>query len=88
MHILTFTMPEDINVSLVPDGDNEGNEAYQIEIHVQLLGIWRIVDGEGLKEMMKKGEIPSSSAHDVQEGLRCAVVLPLKAREIRIRLSA
>jgi hypothetical protein len=68
------TIPENIEVSLVPDVQNEGTEAYQVDLRVQLQGIWRNVDGEGLKELMKKGEIPSSSVDNVQQGLRCAVV--------------
>jgi hypothetical protein len=68
------TIPDDIEVSLVPDVGNEGKEAYQVDIRVQLHGRWRNVEGEELKELVKKGEIPSSSVDNVQQGLRCAVV--------------
>jgi hypothetical protein len=65
------TIPEDIEVSLVPDMDQD---AYKIVLRINLHGNWLTVDGEGLKELMKKGEIPSSSVDNVQQGIRCAVV--------------
>jgi hypothetical protein len=65
------TIPEDIEVSLVPDMDQD---AYKIVLRVNLHGNWLTVDGEGLKELMKKGEIHGSSVENVQQGMRCAVV--------------
>jgi hypothetical protein len=61
-------------VYLVPAVGNKDEEAYQIDLHVYVNGKWGIVEADTLKKLMKRGEIPTSSVENIQQGIRCAVL--------------
>ena len=65
---------EDIQVYLVPAVGNKDEEAYQVDLQVYVNRGWRRVEVDKLKELMKQGEIPTSSVENIQRGIRCAVL--------------